>query len=86
MTNGLEDLVTSLQILSDLMEDNGCDMGDFDYVEFLTDTVPALGERIEREALQVAYRRTLELDPNNATKLRGWYEDMGISLEEDVDE
>ena len=84
MTNGLEDLVTSLQVFSEILERKGVDIEDFDYVEFLTDTIPALGERIERETLEVVYRRFRELDPNNASRMAGWFTiDMGVGVDED---
>lgn len=82
MTTAMEDLITSLQVFSEVLENEGCDLEDFDYVEFLTDTVPALAEKVEYETLQMCLRRTQELDPNNATKLSGWYADMGVSIEE----
>ena len=84
MTNGLEDLVTSLQVFSDILEREGVDIEDFDYVEFLTDTIPALGERIERETLEMTFRRFRELDPNNASRMAGWFtNDLGIGVEDD---
>jgi len=86
MTRANEDLQTALGLFSDLLEQNEVEIDDFDYVEFLTETTPAIGDKIEQEAIAMVYRKFLKEDPNNTSRMRGWFEEMGVADVEFEDE
>jgi hypothetical protein len=81
MTNSaVDDLLTSTDLLANLLDENDIEFDGFDASEFLRDTIPSAVEAIVDETAQRVYRRMrdefLNVDPNNASRMRAYYDGM----------
>lgn len=76
----VEDLLKTTDLVADLLEEKEIEFEDFDAPEFLRDTVPVIVESIVDETAQRVYRRMrdefLTMDPNNASRMRGYFDGL----------
>jgi len=78
MTNARADYLTTIELLADMLElklDGEVDFADdFEPWTFLRETFPPLADRMEKEALQGVFDEFLVRDPNNASKMRDYFD------------
>ena len=78
MTSARDDFDSALNLLADMLElklDGEVDFADeFEPWTFLRETFPPIADRLEAEALQDVKEEFLRRDPNNASRMRGYFE------------
>lgn len=78
MTEARADFDTAITLLADMLEERFKDEefeDDFEPWAFLRETMPPLADRLETEALAEVREEFLARDPNNASRMRDYFED-----------